>query len=299
MPQPVPTNADEFIGQQLDERIAAIQRIMQADCIALVGPLFIGVDDLLRVQIEAMKQRRGSKRKLAVMLTTTGGSVEVAQRIAETLRHHYETVEFVIPNSAFSAGTVLVMSGDAIHMDYYSRLGPIDPQVQNKDGKWVPALGYLEKYNALIEKAQAGTMTVPEVQLLVDGFDQAELSHYEHARELSVSLLQEWLVKYKFKDWTETETHKKQVTLEMKQQRATEIAKDLNNTKKWHTHGRGISREVLETDLNLRINDLDSAAEAVLNQKVKEYHSLLMDYMMKRRTIGLIHRQGAYRPYIM
>jgi len=191
------------------------------------------------------------------------------------------------------------MSGDAIHMDYYSRLGPIDPQVQNKDGKWVPALGYLEKYNALIEKAQAGTMTVPEVQLLVDGFDQAELSHYEHARELSVSLLQEWLVKYKFKDWTETETHKKQVTLEMKQQRATEIAKDLNNTKKWHTHGRGISRKVLETDLNLRINDLDSAAEAVLNQKVKEYHSLLMDYMMKRRTIGLIHRQGAYRPYIM
>jgi hypothetical protein len=26
-------------------------------------------------------------------------------------------------------------------MDYYSRLGPIDPQVLNDKGEWVPALG--------------------------------------------------------------------------------------------------------------------------------------------------------------
>lgn len=33
------------------------------------------------------------------------------------------------------------MSGDKIFMDFFSVLGPVDPQVQNKDGKWVPALG--------------------------------------------------------------------------------------------------------------------------------------------------------------
>src|SRR6266478_8628579 len=41
------------------------------------------------------------------------------------------------------------MSGDSIYMDYYSRLGPIDPQVETRQGKNVPALGYLERYNAL------------------------------------------------------------------------------------------------------------------------------------------------------
>ena len=61
------------------------------------------------------------------------------QRIAETLRHHYDRVEFIVPNYAMSAGTVLVMSGDAIHMDYFSVLGPIDPQVRDETGRQLPA----------------------------------------------------------------------------------------------------------------------------------------------------------------
>ena len=131
-----------------------------------------------------------------ICLTTAGGYIEVVKRIAETLRHHYERIEYAIPNSAFSGGTVLAMSGDAIHMDYYSRLGPIDPQVEIQDGNMVPALGYLIKYERLLEKARDGTIAPAEVQLLLDGFDQAELYKYEQARELSITLLEEWLAKY-------------------------------------------------------------------------------------------------------
>lgn len=47
-------------------------------------------------------------------------------------------------------------------MNYYSALGPIDPQVQNKDGKLVAALGYLDKINELLQKAQARTLTEAE-----------------------------------------------------------------------------------------------------------------------------------------
>jgi len=36
------------------------------------------------------------------------------------------------------------------------------------------------------------------VQILIQGFDQGELYYYEQARELSIALLKEWLVKYKF-----------------------------------------------------------------------------------------------------
>ena len=297
MAQAVPINADEFIEQQLDIRIAYIQRITEADCIAIWGPLFYGVDNIVRDEIEQLK-KQGKRQKLVVVLTTPGGSVEVAQRIAETLRHHYAVIEFIVPNSAFSAGTVLVMSGDAIYMDYYSRLGPIDPQVPTKEGKLVPALGYLEKYNALIEKAKEGKLTPAEVHLLVTGFNQAELYQYEQARALSVALLKEWLVKYKFKDWTVTESRKIPVTLEMKEMRATEIADALNKIERWHSHGRGISRAVLEKELNLRINDLDAHNNASLNKAIKNYHHLLVDYMSKRRTSGVVHRRGAYEPFM-
>ena len=97
------------------------------------------------------------------------------------------------------------MSGDNIYMDYYSVLGPIDPQMQNKEGKWVPALGYLDKINELIQKAQNNTLTQAEFIILKD-FDLAELRAYEQAKELTIDLLKSWLVRYKFKTW---KTHKK------------------------------------------------------------------------------------------
>lgn len=115
--------------------------------------------------------------------------------MVDTLRRFYQLVHFIVPNYAYSAGTVFVMAGDDIYIDYYSRLGPIDPQTETAKGRPVSALGQLEKYNALIEKAQNGTITTAEVQLLIDGFDQAELYHYEQARDLSISLVEEWLVK--------------------------------------------------------------------------------------------------------
>ena len=252
------------------------------------------MENLVRITIEAKKQ--DSKRdKLVVILTTTGGYIEVVHRIVDTLRKHYSVVDFIIPNYAYSAGTVFAMSGDAIHMDYYSRLGPIDPQVENNSGKMVPALGYLERYNRLIKKAEDGKITVAEVQLLVNGFDQAELYQYEQARELSISLLKEWLEKYKFKNWLKTETRKKKVTSKMRVARAGNIAKILNKTEKWHVHGYGISMEVLRKDLNLKIDDF--GVDRVFDSKIRLYYDLLDDYMVKRGDRGILHTEGVYRPY--
>ena len=231
-----------------------------------------------------------------MILTTGGGYIEVVKRIVETLRHHYAIVDFVIPNYAYSAGTVLALSGDSIYMDYYSRLGPIDPQVQRPDGKgFVPALGYLARYNSLIKKAHAGEITVAEVQLLVDGFDQAELYQYQQAHDLSVSLLVEWLATYKFKDWNETSTRKMAVTKEMKEDRAKEIAIKLNDTERWHSHGYGISRDVLQKDLGLIIDDFGTKPS--MNNAIRSYHRLIDDYMAKMGSRSVIHTFGDYTPF--
>jgi hypothetical protein len=231
-----------------------------------------------------------------VILTTLGGYIEVVQRIVETIRHHYSVVDFLIPNCAFSAGTVFALSGDAIHMDYYSRLGPIDPQVERLGSqKMVPALGYLAQYARLVKKAQEGTISVAETQLMIDGFDQAELYQYEQSRELSVALLKDWLVKYKFKDWETTHTRRLPVTPELRAERAQQIAVKLNDTERWHTHGHGISMEVLRRDLNLIIDDF--GAKESLNEKIRGYHGLLDDYMSKMNNRGVLHTVNSYVPF--
>ena len=293
---PVPLSANHFIEQQLDERLCALEKHFSAHALSFRGPLVSGVDDIVRTSVELRRMEQADNvDRLVVVLTTNGGYIEVVQRIVDTLRNHYGVVEFVVPNSAFSAGTVLVMSGDVIHMDYYSRLGPIDPQAERPDGRLVPALGYLERYNALINKAQTGTITTAEVQLLIDGFDQAELYQYEHARELSISLLKEWLVSYKFKTWTTTETRHIPVTPQMREDRAEDIARQLSDTQKWHSHGHGISCDVLENDLNLRIDDFGS--NEALKRIVRDYHTLLEDYQGKMGHRGVVHTAGNYRPF--
>ncbi len=296
MPQLNPTTANEFVEQQLDQRLRGIEKAFSAHALNLSGPLVDGVDDILRTAIEKRCVQKPANDKLVVILTTPGGYMETVHRMVATLRRHYKLVDFVVPNYAYSAGTVFVMSGDSIHMDYYSRLGPIDPQLETQQGQRVSALGHLEKYNALIEKAQNGTLTTAEVQLLIDGFDQAELYHYEQARDLSIALLEEWLVKYKFKNWDETETRKIPVTDQMKKDRASDIGKQLNNTKRWHSHGYGISMEVLKRDLNLRIDDYEQQPR--LCASIRGYYNLLADYMVKRGANGAIHIAGEYRSFM-
>ena len=76
----------------------------------------------------------------------------------------------------------------------------------------------LSDFTKLIEKAKKNQLTNAEFLILKD-FDLAELKGYEQAKELTITLLQDWLVQYKFKDWNK---HKdgRDVTLEEKTQRA-------------------------------------------------------------------------------
>ncbi len=287
--------ANTIIEEQLDRHLEELEKAINGDVVAFLGPIEFGVDSLIRDAVEYRKNLPQARKKLIVILETPGGFIEVAQRIADTLRRHYSQAEFVIPNYAMSAGTVLVMCGDAIHMDYFSILGPIDPQVRRlADGPMMPALGYLIQYERLIAKSKAGKLTTAELTFLVQKFDPAELYRYEQARELSISLLKEWLVKYKFRNWKHTETRKLAVTATMRTQRAASIAKKLNDTALWHSHGRGISMEVLTRDLNLKIDDF--GAHPPLNDKIRVYYKLLLDYMMRRSHPGVIHTIGHYFP---
>lgn len=291
----MPMNANDFIEQALDDRASELEKSFQSDVMGFIGPLIDGVDDIMRDVVER-KRQNSNRRGLTIFLTTSGGYIEVVQRIAETFRHHYRDVSFVVPNYAFSAGTVLAMSGNSIYMDYYSRLGPIDPQLERPGGRIVPALGYLIQWERLLEKAKRGEITLPEMQLMVDGFDQAELYQYEQARELSISLLEEWLAKYKFRNWRVTETKKTRVTQAMRRNRARQIAKQLNDTENWHVHGYGISMEVLRSDLKLLIGDFGK--DVIMGEQIRNYHTLLDDYRMKRGNVGIVHTIGNYLPFM-
>ncbi len=284
--------ANQLVEETLRAHLVRIENKLNGDGLALVGPITLGVDDALRDAVEAIDNKR---EKLVFILETAGGYAETARRIVDMLRYHYEVVDFVVPDYALSAGTILAMSGDAIHMDYYSILGPIDPQVESADGKPIPASGYLIRYEKLLEKANNGQATTAEMELLLN-FDQGELYSYEQARDLAVALLEEWLVKYKFKDWNETESRKSAVDLNMKTDRARQIADKLQDVRVWNSHAIGISMRQLREQVGLKIDDFGQDAE--LNEAVRQYHGLLLDYMRKMAQTNAIHTRQGYRPLV-
>ena len=280
-----------FVETQLDRLAADLEKRLDADVMAIVGPIYPGLDDGVRIAIEACKLAPDAKGRnnLAVVLETNGGIIEVVERMVTAIRHQYDgEVIMIVPNRAMSAGTVFAMSGDRIMMDYFSCLGPIDPQVQ-RNGKFVPALSYLVQYERLIEKSKNGTLTTAEMVMLQQ-LDLAELHSFEEARELSNTLLKEWLAKYKFKDWQRTKTRKLPVTAEMREKRALEVAEKLMNHQQWHSHGRPISMEVLRRDINLKIEDFGEQPE--LSREIKDYQQFLADYMRQLGLFGVVHAHG-------
>ncbi|MBN2210798.1 MAG: hypothetical protein JW709_05315 [Sedimentisphaerales bacterium] len=191
MKEPEAYEANALVELKLNECLGEIENYLNSDVLVFSGPIYSGADLFIRDAIEWRKKQRPKRKKLSFFLETTGGYIEIAQRIASILRTHYRIVEFYIPNSAMSAGTVLVMSGDAIHMDYFSILGPIDPQLPKPTGGSVPALGYLKKFEELMKKANKGELNTAETTYLCTKFDPAMLYQYEHARQLSVYLLEQ------------------------------------------------------------------------------------------------------------
>lgn len=271
---------DNIIDSHLKSARNKLESHFNADVLAYYGNIASEYMNYFRQKLETMASRDGAKDNLVILLNTPGGEVEAVERMVEMQRHFYNQVFFVIPNLAMSAGTIYCMSGDKIYMDYSSALGPIDPQVQSKEGKWVPALGYLDKFEEIIKKAENDKISGPEFAI-IQNQDLAELRRYEQARDLSVSLLKQWLIDYKFKTWTVHESEGplkgKEVTKGEKEGRANEIAKDLSDNKIWHSHGRRIGITTLKDKLKLKIEDYSSDND--LRSKINDYHDLIHDYM--------------------
>lgn len=300
-------NASQLATAVLGQLNGELSKRFNSDIIFIKSPMRAPLDTLFRIEVETIRAAapKASKTKananLCLLLETPGGYIETVKRLVDVMRRHYRTVSFVIPDYAYSAGTVLALSGDEIYMDYYSILGPIDPQVPDEaGGTLLPGAGYLAKFRELADDINKARLIDPkakqaELSYLIKRFEPAKLFHIEQAIEHGQALIEEWLPKYKFKAWTVTNSGKK-VTPTMRRQRAKEVAQVLGDASKWHSHGRGISIQELEDeDIKLLIKDFGKDAE--LSRAIRNYHGLAVDFAAKQGIQAFIHstRNGMRR----
>lgn len=138
-----------------------------------------------------------------VLLHSPGGRPDATERIVEILRGKFKEVHFLVPHSAYSAATMLALSGNSIVLHPSATLGPIDPQVgvPTKEGlvRFVPAKSILNgfsKAKAVIKKE--GPEALPAYIPLIEKYSLDLFELCEDSEKLSKELVSSWLARFMF-----------------------------------------------------------------------------------------------------
>ena len=141
---------------------------------------------------------------LDVILHSPGGLAESAERIVALLREKFTDIRFIIPHTAYSAATLIALSGNVVLMDDRSALGPIDPQVLWQDPNtgakyFVPTQTIIDGF----ERARKALKTDSDsFQAYLPMLSKLDLHIFEicgNAEKLSKQLSRTWLANYMFK----------------------------------------------------------------------------------------------------
>ena len=100
-------------------------------------PTQIGVDQIVRFprHLDGL----GQQEAVALLLYTRGGDTNVPWPIVNFVRAYAESVTVLVPFCAHSAGTLVCLGADCVHMSKIGTLSPIDPSVANAFNPQDPA----------------------------------------------------------------------------------------------------------------------------------------------------------------
>jgi len=140
-------------------------------------------------------------RSIDVLIHSPGGSPDATERIVRILRSRFDEVHFLIPHSAYSAATMMALSGNSIMLHPSATLGPIDPQIFDAQSGFVPARSIkrgFEKVRDIITKE--GPEALPAYLPLIEKYSLHLLELCDDSEHLSKILVTEWLKEFMYKD---------------------------------------------------------------------------------------------------
>jgi hypothetical protein len=129
-------------------------------------------------------------KPIFLLLHTTGGKVEPAYLISKCCKKSSPRFIVVVPRLAKSAGTLLALGADEIHMGIISELGPIDPQIGD-----YPALGLgsaVEHIATLCKKHPEAVEML--AKYLASNLNLHDLGYFERVSESAVQYAERLLI---------------------------------------------------------------------------------------------------------
>lgn len=147
-----------------------------------------GFTDMINVMPEDVKS-------VDILIHSPGGKPDATERLVTLLRNRFEEVHFLIPHSAYSAATMLALSGNTITLHPSATLGPIDPQINGR-----PARSIKRGFEKVRDQLKtAGAASLPAYIPLLEKLSLDILEVCDDSETLSKDLVRSWLKEYMLK----------------------------------------------------------------------------------------------------
>lgn len=230
-----------------------------------------------------------------VVIITNGGSAQQVDKFVTKLRHRFNHVSFILPSVAMSAGTIFIMSGNEIIMNENSVFGPIDPQIPNKEGRYVPAQAILTLLNTIQQRGEKNIKNhLPPMWSdleILRNIDHKDLGAAMTASAYCIELVTKYLANYKFSSWATHNSSGLPVTPEDKNKRAQRIAGILCDHSLWKSHASAINRDTAETTCMLEIQHAESITG--LDRAIRRFN-VLFHWVFENTAISKIFISDDY-----
>ena len=217
-------HADRYQRQTL---INEIRDHTRRSLICYVSGILCAIDEDDTMPFVDLLHKVPPNRDIDLLLHTTGGSIDAAEKLMGMVRSHVgeARLRIIVPDFAKSAGTVMVLGADSVVMSDTSELGPIDPQARLFD-RWQSVQNYLDAY-----EAHAGKLVVDRdniaAKIMLGKIDPATLKLCEtavnRARQAAENLLRRGMFR-NGGNWSQT-------------------VSEMLDTRRWLSHGQMISWE--------------------------------------------------------
>lgn len=116
-----------------------------------IGPWTHMATDALPQIIEQLDELPASAKSLDLLIVSYGGDPMVAWRLMTLIRQRVEHVSVLIPQSAYSAATLVAFGANEIIMHPNGHLGPVDMQITTFGGTGTPKSFSTEDISAFLD----------------------------------------------------------------------------------------------------------------------------------------------------
>lgn len=197
------------------------------------------------IQFEDLLRSAGDSENGFLILNSSGGSGNAAEKLLSMCRERFNNFVIVVPNFAKSAATMMCLGADKILMGYLAELGPIDPQITLPGSSTIPARSFIDGLEMVRSNIKSGDP--PNMYLsMLQKVRPEIISMCTSAIADAECFAKNWLSKYMLKSDPD---------------HAAKVAGWLSDGQTYKSHGKVIDYHEAKDTLKLDAEPIDSKSE--------------------------------------